>query len=163
MDIEQIYEQYFRDVYLYLRGLSADTGTAEELAQETFMKVMKSLDSFDGSKDIKAWLFVIARNTYYRVCRRRHVYAEDGQPEEMPDGRPGIIEQLADGESAFLIHQFLHEMREPYKEVFSLRVFGELSFEKIGELFGSGMRRYKRAGGGASSVLFWMPERSCLH
>lgn len=35
-----------------------------------------------------------------------------------------------------MIHQFLHSMKEPYKEVFSLRVFGELSFEKIGLLFG---------------------------
>lgn len=136
MDIERIYEQYFKDVFLYLRSLSADAGTAEELAQETFLKALKSLDSFDGSKDIRAWLFAIAKNTYYRFCRREHVYARDGQPEDMPDARPGIIEQFADGESAFLIHQFLHEMKEPYKEVFSLRVFGELSFEKIGELFG---------------------------
>lgn len=35
-----------------------------------------------------------------------------------------------------MIHQFLHSMKEPYKEVFSLRLFGELSFEKIGLLFG---------------------------
>lgn len=41
-----------------------------------------------------------------------------------------------DKETAFLIHRFLHEMDEPYKEVFSLRVFGELDFQKIGSLFG---------------------------
>jgi len=39
-------------------------------------------------------------------------------------------------EDAFAVHQFLHSMKEPYKEVFSLRTFGELSFEKIGRLFG---------------------------
>lgn len=37
MDIESVYKQYFKDVFLYLRSLSADAGTAEELAQETFM------------------------------------------------------------------------------------------------------------------------------
>ncbi|MED4476335.1 sigma factor-like helix-turn-helix DNA-binding protein, partial [Oceanobacillus caeni] len=39
-------------------------------------------------------------------------------------------------EDTFIVHQFLHSMNEPYKEVFSLRTFGELSYEKIGRLFG---------------------------
>ena len=152
MDIESVYKQYFKDVFLYLRSLSADAGTAEELAQETFMKALKSLDSFDGSRDIRAWLFAIARNTYYTFCRRERLYADPGQAERDADGEGGygmadlsgngmdlhrdVIEQLADGERSFLIHQFLHDMREPYKEVFSLRVFGELPFERIGQLFG---------------------------
>lgn len=77
MDIESVYKQYFKDVFLYLRSLSADAGTAEKLAQETFMKALKSLDSFDGSRDIRAWLFAIARNTYYTFCRRERLYASD--------------------------------------------------------------------------------------
>lgn len=44
--------------------------------------------------------------------------------------------KIVDEESALLVHQFLHQMREPYKEVFTLRVFGELPFEKIAALFG---------------------------
>ena len=44
--------------------------------------------------------------------------------------------QFVDEERALLIHRYLHEMKEPYKEVFNLRVFGELSFEKIGSIFG---------------------------
>ena len=47
-----------------------------------------------------------------------------------------FAEQFIKEEDAFLIHQFIHNMKEPYKEVFSLRVFGELPFEKIGMLFG---------------------------
>ena len=43
---------------------------------------------------------------------------------------------MIDAETAFLVHQYLHDMAEPYKEVFTLRVFGELSFEKIAQLFG---------------------------
>ena len=38
MDIESVYTQYFKDIFLYLRSLSADAGTAEEITQETFMK-----------------------------------------------------------------------------------------------------------------------------
>lgn len=47
-----------------------------------------------------------------------------------------FVEQFVNEERAFLIHSFLHNMQEPYKEVFNLRVFGELPFEKIGLLFG---------------------------
>lgn len=145
MDIESVYTQYFKDVFLYVRSLSADAGTAEEIAQETFMKALKSLDSFDGSRDIRAWLFTIAKNTYYTFCRREHIYAdpelaegytESRLPENETDMRRDVIEQLADEERSFLIHRFLHDMKEPYKEVFSLRVFGELPYEKIGQLFG---------------------------
>ena len=45
-----------------------------------------------------------------------------------------IVNHLMNEEDAFAVHQFLHSMKEPYKEVFSLRTFGELPFEKIGLL-----------------------------
>lgn len=89
MDIESVYRQYFKDVFLYLRSLSAEAGTAEEIAQETFMKALKSLDSFDGSRDVRAWLFAIARNTYYTFCRREHLYADSSQAEKYADGEGG--------------------------------------------------------------------------
>lgn len=47
-DFEHIYRLYFKDVFLYLRGLSANQDTAEEIAQETFVKALKAIDSFDG-------------------------------------------------------------------------------------------------------------------
>lgn len=47
------------------------------------------------------------------------------------------MEQILENESITLqIHQILHHMEEPYKEVFQLRIFGELSFRKIGQIFG---------------------------
>lgn len=46
-----------------------------------------------------------------------------------------FTELIADKEVARLLHRVLHTIREPYKEVFSLRVFGELSFREIGEIF----------------------------
>lgn len=52
------------------------------------------------------------------------------------DGRPGIEEGFADRETARQLHVLLHALPEPYKEVFSLRTFGELPFAQIGELFG---------------------------
>lgn len=47
-----------------------------------------------------------------------------------------VEEFVTNSETSTKIHQILHDLDEPYKEVFTLRVFAELSFKKIGELFG---------------------------
>lgn len=136
MDFEGIYTAYFKDVYFYLRSMSASEDTAEELTQEVFSKALKSLDKFDGSKDIRAWLFTIAKNTYFTHCKRQKLFVKEERMENPLDQRVQFTERLEDEEQAFRIHQFLHDMKEPYKEVFSLRVFGELPYEKIALLFG---------------------------
>ena len=47
-----------------------------------------------------------------------------------------IEQELTSKEDAMKIHQILHGLKEPYKEVFTLRVFAELSFKEIGSIFG---------------------------
>ncbi len=136
MDIETVYRLYFKDVLLFLRGLTHSESLSEELTQETFFKALDGLKNFDGQKDVRAWLFTVARNCYYSYCRKNHetpLEEESGQPAaETPD----ILELLVDKDAAFTVHQCLHQLDEPYKEVFNLRVFGELSFENIGMIFG---------------------------
>ncbi|MDO5714495.1 MAG: RNA polymerase sigma factor [Tissierellia bacterium] len=161
MDFENIYELYFRDIYLYLKSFTKDATTAEELTQETFYKALNSIHTFDGSKDIRAWLFTIARNTYFSTYRKRKNISLQENFNHFEDKRVKIVEHLSQKEEAFEIHRFLHDMNEPYKEVFTLRVFGELSFEKIGELFGksSGWARvtYHR---GKKKILEYMEEKN---
>lgn len=136
MDFGYIYQLYFKDVYLYLRSLSANEDIAEEITQETFTKALKAIDSFDGKKDLRAWLFTIAKNTYFTYYKQQKVFVDEEVLNSLSDEHPILLERMINEESAFLIHRFLHNMNEPYKEVFSLRIFGELSFEKIGALFG---------------------------
>lgn len=135
MGIDEVYEQYFKDVYLYVLGLSSKKAIAEDITQETFLKAIKNIDSFDGKKDIRAWLFTIAKNTYFTYCKREKIYIDKEPFENTANDNVSIVENLVNEESAFLIHQYLHTMNEPYKEVFNLRVFGELPFEKIGAIF----------------------------
>lgn len=136
MEFEDAYRRYFQDVYRFTLGLTQDGPLAEEITQETFFKALQAFKKFDGSKDIRAWLFTIARNRFYDHCRTQNrTISQEELPQELPEG-VRIEEQVEDGERAFAIHQFLHSMAEPYKEVFTLRVFGELPFEKIGRLFG---------------------------
>ena len=136
MDLEAIYEAHFRDVYRFLLGLTENGPLAEELCQETFFKALKAARRFDGSQDARAWLFTIARNCFYSHCRKqKRAVSQEELPQELSqDVR--VEDQLVDEETAFQIHRLLHAMAEPYKEVFTLRVFGELPFEKIGRLFG---------------------------
>lgn len=136
MLFEEIYENYFKDVCRLSFSLTKDEVSAEDLAQETFVKALASIDSFDGSKDISAWLFTIAKNTFYSECRKRKWISDDELPEEIPSSEPDFLEVISDKERAVLIHKYLHSMKDPYKEVFHLRVFGELDFEVIGNIFG---------------------------
>lgn len=137
MFFKEIYENYFKDVYLFCYSLTKNEHLAEEITQETFVKALKAIESFDGSKDIRAWLFTIAKNTFYSECRKRK-FIEDRELCEESNGiaDKDFIEVISNKESAIRIHQYLHSMKEPYKEVFHLRVFGELEFEQIGNIFG---------------------------
>ena len=76
----------------------------------------------------------IARNLFLDEKRRsaRHTAV----PEDLPDPSKGIEALIADRDSSFRIHVALHAMEEPFREVFELRVFGELSFREVGEIFG---------------------------
>lgn len=136
MYFEEIYQLFFKDVYYFILGIAKNEDIAEEITQETFVKALNAIDSFDGRKDIRAWLFSIARNTYYTSCKKEKHFAKEEVNDEFPDLKIHFEKDLINEETAYQIHRFLHEMEEPYKEVFSLRVFGELPFEKIAALFG---------------------------
>ena len=77
----------------------------------------------------------MARNAFLSHLRKTKP-AEDISEIQIPDPRKTIEERVEDKEQAMAIHKVLHDLPEPYKEVFSLRVFGQLSFENIGLIFG---------------------------
>ena len=122
MDIETIYRLYFRDVCLFLQGLTRSETLAEELTQETFFRALDGLKDYDGKQDVRAWLFTVARNAYYDHCRRAKHAAPLEDAETKAADSPDIAQLLVDKDAAFTVHQCLHALEEPYKEVFSLRV-----------------------------------------
>lgn len=132
-DFDGIYKENFTDVYKFVLGLCRDPVLAEELTQETFFKALRKIDSFKGESRLYTWLCGIARNVYIDHTRRREQASDPllGQISDDSD----LEEKLADREAAYAIHRVLHKLQEPYKEVFWLRTFGELSFVRIGELF----------------------------
>ena len=134
-EFEQIYRAYFRDVELYLRAICHDELLAEELTEQVFFQALKALPKFRGDCDIRTWLCSMARNCYFSHLRKEKP-AQSIEELEIPNPKQGVEEQILDTQQAMAVHRVLHELPEPYKEVFSLRVFGQLSFGDIGSLFG---------------------------
>ena len=138
MNIEELYRTYFDIVYRYIRSISQDGSLAEEVTQETFFKVLKKADQFRGDCDVRVWLCQIAKNTLYdHLKKQKKQLLGDERLEEAESADGELLEEkLAQRSQAMEIHKVLHSLSEPYKEVFSLRTFGELTFREIGMLFG---------------------------
>lgn len=134
-EFEAIYTAYFRDVELYLRAICHDESLAEELTEQVFFQAMNALPKFRGDCDIRTWLCAMARNCYLSHLRKSKP-TMDVEELQIPDPRKTVEERVMDREQAMDIHRILHQLPEPYKEVFSLRVFGQLSFGDIGGIFG---------------------------
>lgn len=138
MNIEELYRTYFDIVYRYIRSVSRDGSLAEEVTQETFFKALKKADQFRGDCDVRVWLCQIAKNTLYDHLKKqkKQLLGDEKLEEAESDGGELLEEKLAQRSQAMEIHKVLHRLSEPYKEVFSLRTFGELTFREIGMLFG---------------------------
>lgn len=131
--IEELYNLYYAKVYSYILVISKDKNIAEEITQSTFYKSIKSVHVFKGESDISTWLCSIAKNLYFDLVKKQNRIS--ALNENIPVDE-SIENSLCNKDQAFSIHRILHNMNDPYKEVFMLRVFGELSFIQIGQLFG---------------------------
>lgn len=122
-------------VYSYVMTLARDPHLAEEITQETFFRAMTAGERAtfrDGAAEL-TWLCAIAKRLFVDETRKRK--HETDLPPEMP-AEDDLADAIADRDLSTRIHAILHALEEPYKEVFTLRVFGELSFSQIGALFG---------------------------
>ena len=132
---EKLYEAFYMKVFSYVMTLARDRNDAEEITQETFFRAISTDKAFKGESDSFTWLCAIAKNIF--IDEKRRVSRQDDElSEELPDTDKGIEEKLTDRDQSLKIHLILHKLEEPYKEVFQLRIFGELSFAEIGSIFG---------------------------
>ena len=137
-DFEQLYSTYFSDVYKYIFRLSGNEHVAEEMTSDTFFRAMKSIDSFRGDCDARVWLCQIAKNCYYSYKKKsnRIEDAPEEAVQELPDLALGVAEEYAQRDEIERIQKVLHTVEEPYKEVFMWRVYADLSFQQIAQIFG---------------------------
>lgn len=135
MDFEKLYEAYYMQVYSYVMTLAGNRDLAEEITQNAFFKALSSQKSYRGTAGVLTWICSIAKNLYMDEMRRkRHIAPQEGKTEI--EAGENMERDILRADSAYQIHCILHRLEEPYKEVFQLRVFGELSFQKIASIFG---------------------------
>ena len=133
LDAEEAYQQHRDMVYGYLIRLCRDRDLAEELTQETFYQAMKNWKRYEGKSSVGTWLCAIARNQFLRIMRKQSPLPLDDVPEQSV---PDFTEMVAEHSLALSAHLALHRLPEPYREVFTLKTFCELSSKEIAALFG---------------------------
>lgn len=122
-------------VYHYVLSLCRNEAEASDITQEAFLKAMSAKKGFEGQSSLYTWLCAIAKRLWLNKLKKqgREVSDEDLFREE--SSADNTEESIIKKDTLLSIHKILHSMNEPYKEVFSLRVFGELSFSDIATLF----------------------------
>ena len=130
----RLYDAYYMRVFSYAMTLCGDRHTAEEITQDTFFRAFYKSTDYRKEADEVTWLCAIAKNRFLDEKRKQGRMTE--MPEEIPDTEGNIEQEAADRDSSYRIHVALHGLEEPYREIFELRVFGELSFREIGTIFG---------------------------
>ncbi len=123
-DLESLYHEYSRKVYLYLFSLCQDAALSEDLMQETFLKAAKSIDQFRHDSSLSSWLCAIAKNLFRDACRKQ-------KPTVNIDD---ISLASEDVRRDIRIFSCLHQLDDPFREIVYLRTFGQLSYQEISEI-----------------------------
>ena len=134
-NFDKIYELYAADVYHYALSLCMNETEAKDILQNTMLKAFTHYDKFRGECSVKTWLFGIAKNEFLNNAKRAD---NNNLPLENASNafENDIEHKFGDRFQALEIHKLLHNLDDPYKEIFTLRVFAELKFADIGDIFG---------------------------
>lgn len=134
-EFEKMSREYTSIVYRFLLSLCGNEDLAEELTSETFYQAYLHIDRFRGDCKPETWLCQIAKNALYKEQKRLKRIVTWEQAETT--GRDeDILGKIFIQEQALTIYQYLHRLKDPYKEVFMLRVLGELQFKEISDICG---------------------------
>lgn len=139
--IEEIYKDYYEIVYKYLFCLTHDKDLSEDLAQETFVKMIKHIDKFSGKSKLSSWLCEIAKNNWIDYLRKnkRQIEIINGNKEDNEIERQSeqnIEDDFIEREDKDKVYERINSLDEISKKVMYLRVQGDLSFKEIGDILG---------------------------
>ncbi len=139
----ELFERYRVPIYSYLYSMTHDRQIAEDLAQEAFLRVYRSRESYQQEARFTTWLWTIARNIAIDHLRKKKEsrLPEDWEETTMGDPRGGVP---TDAETLLLekatqqaVDDCLERLPESQKEALSLRLFGELGNEEISQTMNS--------------------------
>ncbi len=158
---ELLVSRYVGPLYRFLFRLVRNAQTAEDLSQETFVKVWKSLKRYDPSKSFKAWIYAIARNTALDALRKKDpmtftaLEREDANGDDLnlaidvEDTRPLPDELAAQEETAEALDRAMAHLPPKQQAVVLLHDAEGLTFQEIGDSLHESLNtvksRYRRA------------------
>ena len=133
------FEKVFNDnrdfIFKYLMKMTRDASLAEELTQETFFRAYMNYSSLRNKEKASSWLCKIAQNSYYSWYNEQKNYASADSLEAVID-ETDTEDTVIQNELSQKTLLCLHELEEPYKEVFMLSVLGGFSLKEISSTFG---------------------------
>lgn len=137
--LDRLIEQYQHRLFRYLLHLTGDRALAEDIFQETWLRVLERGSQYDGAHSFVSWLLRVARNLTIDSLRRLRPASLDaladpedgGAPFEPADRRATPFEELAAGETRDHMVTLLASMPAAYREVLVLRFQEEMPLEEI--------------------------------
>jgi RNA polymerase sigma-70 factor (ECF subfamily) len=158
--LQSLVDRYAGRVYGLLYRLTGRPDAAEELVQETFLRVVRTIEQYEHAGRFEAWLFRIAANLARDRFRKRKRRGETVSLDQTPHpGTPRVDElagdsrdpaqQVVAAEERARLEAALQRLNDPEREILLLRHHGELSFREIAELLdiplGTALARAHRA------------------
>ena len=137
--MEHIYQEYAQLVYRYLISLCHDREWAKDMVQETFLRAVERIDSYqnNGTSRITTWLCQIAKYVWYQELEKRGRKQAAELPEGLAANRDKEPEELLlHRETRVELFRAVQSLDEPARSVVHLRLSGELTFGEIGEILG---------------------------
>jgi RNA polymerase sigma-70 factor (ECF subfamily) len=128
-------ERYWDGLYRWLYHLSHDRHSAEDVAQETFLKAFRGLSRFRAGTNFRAWLFRIAHNSLANL-RRVKARARLALPEDVPANGEGPADIAISREALELLARAVARLPAEFRSAFLLRAEEGLSFREIGDVLG---------------------------
>ena len=126
--LNQLYQRYYREIYLYLLSLSKSRTTAEDLLQETFLKAILSLPDSHGNT--RAWLYMVARNLYFNQRKREQRLTLTDESEAL-SAEDDLLDRVLADEKRKLLYRGLSRLEERKREILQMQYFGGLSQKEI--------------------------------
>lgn len=128
--LRQLYRKYQRELYLYLYSLCKNHDLAEDLLQETFLKALLALP--DGHANMRAWLYMVARNLFFNYCKKeKNIIETNEMLEKTPTNEDEMLERLVVKEQSKLLYQALQHLGRERREVLMLQYFAGMSQKDI--------------------------------
>jgi RNA polymerase sigma-70 factor (ECF subfamily) len=148
--LDELYRRYQGPIFGFAYRYMGNADQAQDIVQETFLRVHRGREQYLPSSKFSSWLFRIARNLCIDEKRRywnRRVMAETEMAGRDPDADTNVLQSFADGgttaaeelredELERRVREAIQELSDEQREVMVLSKYQDMTYREIGEVLG---------------------------